>query len=136
MRILVHIQSLCHNHWGTLLPSTAQILTPQTLWLQLHHTLCSSGSHHTSAHTISSPLNAPHSTHGSLLHEDIRTLPRPQGKVNPSILPVHLSQETSPPLCRFSAFQLLGNTVLALSISVCPGSSSVLGTWKLSANIE
>lgn len=88
MRILVHTQSLCPNHQTTLLLSIAQILTPETLWLLPHHTRCSSGSPYPSVHTVLSPVNAPGSTllMGPLCREESLTLPRPQGKVNPSIL--------------------------------------------------
>lgn len=148
MRILVHTQSLYPNHRATLLLSIARILTPETLWLLPHHTRCSSGSPYPSVHTISSPVNAPGSTllMGPLCREESLTLPSHQGKVNPSILlaPIDpagpLSPETLPPRCRCrsqpSGSWFPGNRVLVLLISICPGSSSVFGTWTLSANTE
>ena len=83
---------------------------------------------------------------GPLCHEDLFTLPNPQGKMNLSILHDPIGHAGTPItgnistiVCMpISAFRLTSfQEVWSLPYPfVCPGSSSVLGTWKVSADIE
>lgn len=119
----IHRQSLCPNRRAVLLPTTARILKPKTLppstnWPHTlstwpHYTICSS--HLASLHHLqsgqschsSAPFALPKMLQallmGLLLQEDFLTIPRPQGRMNNSLLHAPIDSvgasitETCPP---------------------------------------
>lgn len=152
-------QSLCPNHRTVLLPSTAQISKPKTLPAGTTQpcTHAPSGGSSTTPFAGPSPASPATPLLGLLspkcsrlcswVSSSTKTFwpfqaPKAEG-THLSFLPSltlykHLSRETHPPLflcgSQASGFQALGKHSQCLLHSVCPRSSTVLGTQRFSVN--